>query len=261
MKNIKYCSLMSGSSGNSQYIEVNGTKILVDVGASGKKIEESLKSIEVFPEDLSAILVTHEHKDHIRGVGILSRRYNIPIYANEGTWIGMKDYLGKIESKNIKLIDDKEFEIGNFGINTFKVYHDTNNPIGFTLHYLNKKVGILMDTGKVDGYIMKSIENCDILMIESNYDENLLKIGRYPLELKKRIIGKYGHLSNEESAKIIKNIPKKENSYIILGHLSQENNFPELAYMTVKNGLNDKFNENIKIRVANRERRTEIIEV
>ncbi len=261
MKNIKFCSLVSGSSGNCQFIETGNTKLLVDAGISGKRTEKLLKEIDVFAEDIDGILITHEHSDHIKGAGILSRRYDIPIYANEGTWEGMEKSLGKMKAENIKIVDDSEFEVGDFGIRTFDLYHDCNQPVGYTLHSGDKKVGILMDTGRTDPGIIKSIKNCDILMVESNHDRNLLKMGRYPIHLKKRIMGNWGHLSNEDAAEVIKKSAGKENGIIVLGHMSRENNFPELAYTTVSNILKEADLDSLRLEIARRESRTDIIEI
>ncbi|MDO5707611.1 MAG: MBL fold metallo-hydrolase [Andreesenia angusta] len=258
---MKFCSLMSGSSGNCQFIESEGTKLLIDAGLSGKKAENLLKEIDIDASDIDGILLTHEHSDHIKGAGVLSRRYDIPIYANEGTWIGIEDSIGKIRENNIKLIDREEFEIGNLGIRTFDLYHDCNQPLGFTFHRGEKKIGVLMDTGKVDQNILNKIDSCDILLIESNHDENLLKIGNYPIHLKKRIMGSWGHLSNDAAADIIKEVSKKDNSIVVLGHLSKENNFPELAYSTIDGALKSSGIDEVKIKLSSRYFRTELFKL
>ena len=146
--NIKFCSLSSGSSGNCQYIETKGSRILVDAGFSGKKIESLLSSIEVDPTSIDAILVTHEHIDHIQGVGVLSRRYDIPIYANAKTWEGMSPIIKKVKSHNIKVFDsNKDFQLNDLDIYPFIVSHDSLEPVGYIMNHNNKKISIITDTG------------------------------------------------------------------------------------------------------------------
>lgn len=255
---MDFCSLVSGSSGNCQFIQNDNTKILVDAGLSGKKIQEGLSSIDINPSDIDGILITHEHSDHIKGAGILSRRFDIPIYANEGTWEGMEKSIGNISDKNIFIIGNNDFEIGSLGINPFKIHHDCNDPLGFSIFSRNKKASILTDTGIVDENIMNAIRGSDILMVESNHDVDMLKVGSYPFYLKKRVLGKWGHLSNEDAGKIITETITKEDAIVILGHLSLENNFPELALETVRSILDKEKLESLKLNIASRFKRTDL---
>lgn len=253
---FKFCSIASGSSGNCEYIETNNTRILVDAGLSGKKIQAGLQSIDVDPKKLNGILVTHEHKDHIKGAGILSRRFNIPIYANNNTWEAMREYLGKLDNENIKIINNNDnFEIGNIGIDTFSTSHDAVDSLGYSLNYKNKKISIVTDTGIITEDMKSKIKDSDLLMLESNHDIEMLKIGAYPYYLKKRILSEKGHLSNEDAGNLIAEIFKDKFQKIFLGHLSRENNFPELAYQTVVNIMTEKgikLNKDIDLVVANR---------
>lgn len=258
---IDFCSIVSGSSGNCQFIQSGNTKLLVDAGLSGKKIQEGLSSIDIDPKEINGILITHEHSDHILGAGILSRRFDIPIYANQGTWEGMEKAIGKISDKNIMIIDNKDFEIGNLGIQPFSVYHDSNDPFGYSFYCGNKKASILMDTGMVDENIVNTIKGSDILMIESNHDVDMLKVGSYPFFLKKRVLGKWGHLSNEDSGKIITEAITNDQATVILGHLSRENNFPELAYETVRSIVRGRDMDSICLKVASRHQRTDLIKL
>ena len=155
---LRFCSLSSGSSGNCQYIETENMKILIDAGFSGKRIEALLASIDVCPSTLDAIFVTHEHTDHIRGVGVLSRRYDLPLYANESTWLGMESKIGKIKENNIQIFNSEDFiEMKDLTINPIKIYHDALEPVGYILYYKNKKISIVTDTGTIDYNIKKKI--------------------------------------------------------------------------------------------------------
>lgn len=237
---FKFCSLSSGSSGNSQYIETDKMKILVDAGLSGKRTQELLKSIDVDPSEIDCILVTHEHKDHVKGAGILSRRFDIPIYANKLTWESMREDLGKIKDENIKIFNsDSDFELGDLGILPFKISHDSAEAVGYNFYNKNKKISLLTDLGCIDDKIRNTIKNSNLLMIESNHDKDMLKIGTYPWFLKQRVSGEFGHLSNEDAGNLIAQVICGKNESILLGHLSRENNFPELAYQTVANILNE----------------------
>lgn len=259
---FRFCSLVSGSSGNCQYIETERARILLDAGLSGKKVQELLSCIEVDPASIDGILVTHEHQDHIKGAGILSRRFDIPIYANEETWIGMRDSIGNIGEKNIKLIkNSRDFEINDMGITPFSISHDARDPLGYSFHSKDKKISVLTDTGVADEAIERNLKGSDFLMVESNHDPNMLKIGRYPQFLKQRVLGKLGHLSNEEAGNLIRNLDLNEDARVILGHLSMENNFPELAYQTVHNVLAEAGMEKLSIEMTYRDRPTRIYDI
>lgn len=238
---FRFCSLSSGSCGNSQYIETENMKVLVDAGLSGKKIQELLASIDVDPKELDCILVTHEHGDHVKGAGILSRRFNIPIYANEKTWVGMEEGLGKMKAENIRIFDtNSDFELGDIGVMPFDISHDAAEPVGYSFYNKSKKISIVTDTGCIDSDIKNYIKNSNLLMIESNHDKDMLKMGSYPWYLKQRVSGEFGHLSNEDAGNVISQVISGNNENILLAHLSKENNFPELAHQTVANILNEK---------------------
>jgi len=235
---IKFCSLLSGSSGNAIFFRKDNTKILIDAGLSGKKIAQALASIGESPTELNAILISHEHIDHIKGAGILSRRYNIPIYANAGTWQSMKDMIGSVASENIGVFDTGcEFEIGDVCVKSFPIPHDAAEPVGFNLFAENKKVTIATDIGHVNKTLVSCLELSDLILLESNHDTEMLKVGSYPWPLKQRIAGGLGHLSNDMAGKVACYLAQKGTRRFLLGHLSQENNFPELAYQTVYNAL------------------------
>lgn len=237
---VRFCSLSSGSSGNCQYIETENMKILIDAGFSGKRTEELLASIDVCPSTLDGIFITHEHIDHIKGAGVLSRRYDLPLYANEGTWSGMESKIGKMKEENIKIFTtEKLLEMKDLTINPINIFHDALEPVGYVLYYKNKKISVVTDTGTVDNNIMEKIKNSNLYLIESNHDANMLRDGDYPWYLKKRIASTKGHLSNDDAAKILSETILGKEEIVLLGHLSKDNNKPELAYNTIKSKLND----------------------
>lgn len=252
---FNFCSLYSGSSGNSLLVQTTNTKILIDAGESAKKIVEALSSVNIDVNDLDAIIVTHEHSDHIKGLGTLSKKYNIPVYANKKTWNAMPEQETKILDINKKHFNCFEkFEIGDLKINPFEIPHDAADPCGFNIFYNNKKISIATDIGHMTSDVIHKLEDSSFLLLESNYDPNVLKCSRYPYLLKERIAGPKGHLPNIEAGKTISYLMKSGLGKVTLGHLSKENNFPELAYKTVVDEvIENKLNENtISINVANR---------
>lgn len=237
---IKFCSLSSGSSGNCQYIGTDRIKILIDSGLSGKKIESLLLSIDVRPEEIDYILVTHEHIDHVKGVGVLSRRYDIPIFANEKTWTSMGRLIGNIRDKNIRIFQsEKDFELGDLGIYPFKVFHDAAEPVGYIFYHKGTKISIMTDTGWVNDNMKNTIKDSSLYLIESNHDTQMLKEGSYPWPLKKRILSTKGHLSNMDAARVLSEVLSGNGEIVLLGHLSKDNNIPELAYDTVREYIKD----------------------
>ncbi len=235
---IQFCSLASGSSGNCHFLTDEESSILIDAGLSGKQIQGKLQEISKDPNRLSAILISHEHSDHIQGAGILSRRFNIPIYANEGTWLGMESKLGKLSSENIKVFNTaKCFNIGDIQIKPYSISHDANEPVGFCLEGQGIKISIATDLGHMTEAITSEIKDSHLVVLESNHDVEMLKAGSYPYYLKRRILSNEGHLSNDAAGYAIVDLVKHNVKNVLLAHLSKENNFPELAMATVKNIL------------------------
>lgn len=252
---LKFCSLYSGSSGNCLFVSTNNTKVLIDCGTSCKKICEGLASIDSSIEDINAILVTHEHSDHVQGLGMVSKKFNIPVYANLETWNVMEKQKEKISEKNIKLFEnDKDFLLNDLTIHPFTTPHDAANPCGFSIHNGKKRLSIATDLGYMDNRIFEQLQNSSFVLLESNYEPELLDASKYPYHLKQRIKGPNGHLSNETAGKTISELMKKDLKEVILGHLSKENNFPELAYKTVAEQLmnNNSDINTIKLSVASR---------
>lgn len=255
---IKFCSLSSGSSGNCQYVETDRIKILIDSGFNGKKIESLLSSINVNPSEIDYILVTHEHIDHIKGVGVLSRKYDIPIFANEKTWISMEKLIGNVEEKNIKIFQSEEdFELGDLAIYPFKIFHDAAEPVGYIFYHKRTKISIMTDTGWVNDNMKNTIRGSSLYLIESNHDIQMLKEGSYPWYLKQRILSTKGHLSNLDAARTLIEVLMGNGEIVLLGHLSKENNRPELAYDTVREHIEEygfSVNKNITLDLTYRDK-------
>ena len=236
---LEFCSLNSGSNGNSTFIAAGNTRVLVDAGLSGKTILGALDMIGVLPETLSAILVTHEHIDHIKGVGILSRKYHIPVYANEKTWQMMYRIVGDIPSAQRRIFEtDNDFYIGDLAVMPFAIPHDTVDPVAFRLYAGGRSVAVATDMGYTPKSVVQHLAGADLVLLESNHDvEMLSRNDRYPLSLKKRILGRHGHLSNNTCAQTLMRLYETGVTKALLGHLSQDNNTPELAMRTVTEAL------------------------
>lgn len=260
---FKFCSLFSGSTGNSSLVQTENTKILIDVGESAKKISDALNSINIEPSEINAILITHEHSDHVKGLGTFSKKYNIPVYANKETWNGMKTQMEKLNSDNINFFDFNTFKIGDLSICPFSIPHDAANPCGFNIFHKNKKISIATDIGHMTSDIVNKLSNSSFILLEANYDPNVLKCSSYPYPLKQRISGPNGHLSNNDAGKTISYLIEHGLNTVMLGHLSKENNFPELAYKTVVEQLiEDNINqEKFSLSVADRYNISPIIDV
>ncbi|MEI6603302.1 MAG: MBL fold metallo-hydrolase [Clostridia bacterium] len=238
---MHFCSLYSGSSGNALFVSAGGTKILVDAGLSCKRIFSALDSIGENPTDISAIFISHEHIDHVRGAGIISRKLNIPIFANENTWARMIPLVGSVSPENIMIFKTGEhLQHGGIKIHPFSIPHDAAEPVGFNFFANGKKLTIATDIGHVNDEILGHVDGSDLILLESNHDLEMLRIGPYPYYLKRRIEGKHGHLSNDTASEIVVFLAERGTCRFILGHLSKENNFPELAYLTMQNKLQTK---------------------
>ncbi len=261
---LNFCSLYSGSTGNSLFIESNNSKILIDSGVSVKKIVTALSSINVDISQIDAILVTHEHSDHVQSLGTLSKKYNIPVYANKKTWEAMPKQKEKIDVICQKVFNNNEkFEIEDLEIKSFSTPHDAADSCGFTICSDDTKISIATDLGHITTNIIDALQNSKFLLLESNYDPEVLKCCSYPYLLKSRILGPNGHLSNSLAGKTIAHLIKSGLQTVMLGHLSKENNFPELAYNTVLEelALNNYTTKNINVSVASRFGPTNLIQV
>lgn len=262
---FNFCSLYSGSSGNSLFVETEHTKLLIDAGVSSKKIEKALIDINVEPSSLDGILITHEHSDHVQGLGTFSKKFDLPVFVNQKTLDAMPKQKDKISSNHIKTfnISDK-FSIGDLDIQSFSIPHDAVNPCGFNIWNQNKKISIATDIGHMTNDILKHLEESLFIMLEANYDPEVLRCSSYPFPLKSRIAGPTGHLSNELAGKTISYLLKSGLKNAMLGHLSKESNFPELAYQTVMDELitNHSFDQNcLGLNVASRDFHSKLITI
>lgn len=226
---IRFITLFSGSSGNSTLISGNDTNILIDAGVSCAKICSELSNVGISPDNIDAILITHEHTDHTSGARVLSKKFNIPVYGTEKTLDSMNLY--DVYQSNIRCISQGQvFGIREFEIFPFAIPHDAKNPVGYSVLADNKKYSIATDIGHINEKLLKCLYKSDTVLLEANHDVDMLKGGKYSYPLKKRILGDLGHLSNENAAWTATQLAKWGTKKIILGHLSNENNTPDLAY-------------------------------
>ncbi|MCL2854922.1 MAG: MBL fold metallo-hydrolase [Defluviitaleaceae bacterium] len=237
---VKFCTIASGSSGNCTYVAAGNNAVLVDAGLAGRVIEEGLQVQGIDPKSLTAIFVTHDHGDHIKGAGVLSRRFNLPLYMTAGTWAYAEKYkiLGKISPANKMVVrNGVDVKLDCMTITPFTLPHDASEPVGYAIYAQGCKVAIATDLGHVSPHVATHIAGADIVLIEANYDKDMLARGPYPAHLKQRISGTMGHLSNVCCGAFLADIICGKTKYVFLGHLSQENNRPIIAHETIKNIL------------------------
>lgn len=263
---MKLCSIASGSSGNCICVGSDKTTLLVDVGISKKKVEEGLNTIDMTGRDVDGILITHEHSDHIKGLGVFVRKYQVPVYATLGTIEEIKSCssLGKLPEGIFRPIQaDHNFEIEDLKVEPFTISHDAAQPVGYRIRHQDKSVGIATDLGKYTDYIVDKLAGSDVLLLEANHDVNMLQVGPYPYYLKRRILGDRGHLSNELAGRLLCELLHDNLKSVMLGHLSKENNYEKLAYETVcaevTMGDNPYCSKDFPIQVAHREQASEMI--
>ncbi|MDL1974407.1 MAG: MBL fold metallo-hydrolase [Deltaproteobacteria bacterium] len=229
---LTVCVLGSGSKGNSTYVSCGDTSILLDAGLSGKEIERRMRSRGLRIGDINGIIVSHEHIDHIQGVGVLSRRYRIPVYATGPTLSVCSKRLGKLE--DVSLFESgRFFRVGELGVHPFSVSHDSADPVGFTIQNGNSKAGIATDLGVSTRLVESHLRQCNLLILEANHDPKMLEDGPYPWEVKQRVRGRLGHLSNEQSKDLLGDLLHESLRHVILAHISKTNNDPEKACDTV----------------------------
>ncbi len=233
---MRFCVLGSGSGGNSTLVECGGTTLLIDAGFSGVEITRRLNKIGRRPEQLSAILVTHEHNDHVSGVGIMSRRCGLPVYANGATHEAASSRVRKLAAYR-EFTTGEGFAVGKLAIHPFAISHDTADPVGFTISDGSSVFGYCTDTGKVTQLMRHHLGRCHGLVLEANHDPQMLRDGPYPLPLKQRVGSGQGHLANPDTARLIRDLQGDRLAHVVLAHLSDTNNAPELAFRAVRNGL------------------------
>jgi len=232
---VRFCSIGSGSKGNGTLIQKGETCVLIDNGFTLKEFENRLAQKGLTPLNLSAILITHEHSDHIKGVGPLARKYRIPVYCSHGT--AQYDGLGSIPS--LKVIDSHaNFEVGQLVITPVVVPHDAREPTQFVVSDGEFRVGVLTDLGSLTPHIIEQYRHCHGLLIETNHDVAMLRRGPYPPKLKVRVEGNLGHLNNEQAAHFLTQIEQKQLQFVVATHISEQNNQRELAINSISAALN-----------------------
>lgn len=235
---MRITAIASGSSGNCIYIGSDTTHLLVDVGISGKRIEAGVNELDLSMKDIDGILITHEHSDHIAGLGVIARKYNIPIYATPLTKeaiLSPKSKCGQIDADLIcEIYPDDKLTIKDIIVNPMHISHDAADPVAYRFKNEGKFAAVLTDLGTFDDYTVESLKGVNALFLEANHDVNMLEVGPYPYYLKRRILGDRGHLSNVRSGELLSRIMNDNLHTVYLSHLSKENNMPELAYESVR---------------------------
>lgn len=234
---MRLVSIASGSSGNCIYIGSETSHILVDAGISNKRIEQGLNEIGLKGSEINGIVITHEHSDHVKGLGVLARKHGVPIYGTKETLeeIAAMSSLGEFSRDLLKpIFPDAEFSVGDLEILPFSVDHDAANPVAYRVKCGQKQAAVATDMGHYDQYVIDHLQGLDALLLEANHDVNMLQTGPYPYYLKRRILGNHGHLSNENAGRLLNHLLHDRLKHIFLGHLSKENNYEALAYETVK---------------------------
>ena len=243
--NLAICSIASGSSGNCYVVMNDHTVLLVDAGISAKRIRHGLSALNLEPGQINGILITHEHSDHVKGLRVIEKVTDAAIYANEPTFCGMNVSIPKEKRRCFSTGD--QFTIGDIDVRTFPVSHDSGDPVGYSFKSGKHRIAIVTDTGVVTEPLLKEMQDADILVLESNHDENILRMGKYPWFLKQRILSNRGHLSNVAAAEALACVldddmecGAKKVRMVLLAHLSRENNFPEMAMATMENILGER---------------------
>lgn len=235
---MKFSVLASGSTGNAVYVESGDQAFIVDAGLTGKKMEQLFAKIDRDIKKLSGILVTHEHSDHIKGVGVLARKYNVPVFANEKTWQAMTPSVGNIPlDQRFQFNMETVQTFGTLEIESFGVSHDAADPMFYTFHENGRKLAVITDTGYVSERMKGIIRGADAFVFESNHDVNMLQMGSYPWSTKRRILSDVGHVSNEDAAIAMSDVVFEKDTHIYLSHLSKDNNMKDLARLSVAQTL------------------------
>ncbi len=265
---MRLCSIASGSSGNCIYVGSEATHLLVDVGISGKRTESGLKDLGLCGRDIDGILITHEHADHISGLGVLARKYEIPIYATRGTIREILScrFIGELDPQLFHEVDaDRKFILKDLTINPMRISHDAAQPVAYRISYGGQRIAVCTDLGVYNEYTVECLKGLDAVLLEANHDVHMLETGPYPYYLKKRILGERGHLSNENSGRLLSRIVHDGMQAIVLGHLSKENNLPQLAYesvrMEITMGDNPYQANDFRMLVAKRDEASPVIQI
>ena len=260
--------ICSSSGGNATFIGTRGHGILIDAGCSFRSLKNSLDLIETPLSGIEALFITHEHIDHIRAIGTISRKYQIPVYGTLGTLqeVMLNRTLGDFSTELLQpILPDAVTTVGDLQVTPFSIDHDAADPVGYCIEAEGKRVAVATDLGHYDDYIVSHLEDLDAMVVEANHDVRMLSTGPYPMTLKRRILSDHGHLSNESSGHLIDRILNSRVKHVFLGHLSKENNLPELALKTVQQEINASESEfhavDFDITVAKRDGISEIVEL
>jgi phosphoribosyl 1,2-cyclic phosphodiesterase len=228
---MRFSVLASGSGGNACYIETDNSRILIDAGLSCREIIKRLETLEVKSDTFDALVITHEHLDHIKGAGPISRRFKTPVYINDSTMQKASKGMGKI-TDHVLFDTGRTIKIKDVVIETFTKCHDATDPVGLVISSNGSRLGVITDVGRSTRLLEDRLKDCDALIIEFNHDELMLDEGPYPLHLKRRIKGPEGHLSNHDAGELLKTLSHKGLRHVILAHISEKNNLPEKAFCT-----------------------------
>ncbi|HJV17262.1 MAG TPA: MBL fold metallo-hydrolase [Bacillales bacterium] len=235
---LHFSVLASGSTGNAVYIEDGQHSFLVDAGLSGKQMEALFQKIDRDISKLSGVFVTHEHSDHIKGIGVIARKHKLPIYANEKTWKAMDGLVGEIPTEQKFIFNMESVQsFGSTDVESFGVSHDAVEPMFYVFHHSGKKLVLITDTGYVSDRMKGIISNADAYVFESNHDVQMLRMGKYPWSVKRRILSDVGHVCNEDAAIAMSDVAGELTKKFYLAHLSLDNNMKELARMSVTQTL------------------------
>ncbi|MBL8414895.1 MAG: MBL fold metallo-hydrolase [Propionivibrio sp.] len=234
---MRFASLGSGSKGNSLIVDAGDTRLLLDCGFSTRATIEKLARLGISPEEIDGVLVTHEHSDHIAGVFKFACRFGIPVHLTHGTYIAAPR--GKTSLPECRLIDSHaRFAIGSLEIHPFPVPHDAREPVQYAFSNGRHRLGVLTDSGSITQHIVDVLRVCDALVLECNHDQNMLKASGYPIQLKRRIAGNFGHLDNRQAASLLRQIETQQLQHIVAAHLSEQNNRPQLVVKALASALN-----------------------
>ena len=258
---MEVCVLASGSGGNCLYVAGGGTRLLVDAGLSLKVLAARLKQVGVDPDDIQAVLLTHDHADHCSGVGVLRRRHGLPFYANEGTAAGVELALGEKDTAWSIFETGTPFEVGGLTVEPFSVPHDAADAVGFVVTDGRCRLGIATDLGMATTLVRRKLSDCDALVLEANHDVELLQQSGRPWSLLQRIRGRHGHLSNDAAATLLAEVLGPRLKAVVLAHLSAECNAPGLAERTVRAALRRAGREDVRVEIAAADANSALLEV
>ncbi|GMX67387.1 metallohydrolase [Paenibacillus elgii] len=238
---IRFCVLGSGSTGNATVVATEEGKVLIDAGLSAKKIDQLLKERGMSASELDAIVVTHEHADHIKGLGAVARKYDLPVYANEKTWAELDRQIGEIaEEKRCVMKTGEMLEFGSLQVESYGISHDAAEPVGYCFYHEEEKLSVATDLGYMSSKVKEKIQDSDVLVLESNHDIEMLRMGRYPWNIKRRILSDVGHLSNEAAGIGLVDVMTAKTKRVYLAHLSRDHNLMDLARLTVNSMVEER---------------------